>query len=82
MGSSPATCPRKPATPLLSLPARPPAQALAKSGSVLGLYQLRVSPSKTAIVPVKSDFLPTSVAEREAVARTVRGGLGSTNERL
>ncbi|GAB4821895.1 hypothetical protein N2152v2_008941 [Parachlorella kessleri] len=46
-------------------------QALAKSGQVLGLYQLRVSPSKTAIVPVKTDYLPTSETEREAVARTI-----------
>lgn len=31
-----------------------------------------MSPSKTAIVPVKTDFLPSSVSEREAMARTVR----------
>jgi RNA recognition motif-containing protein len=46
-------------------------QALAKTGSVLGEFPIRVSPSKTAIVPVNNSYLPRSNEERELVARTV-----------
>ncbi|PSC71376.1 polyadenylate-binding -interacting 11-like [Micractinium conductrix] len=46
-------------------------QALSKSGSVLGDFPIRVSPSKTAIVPVNNTYLPRSNDERELVARTV-----------
>lgn len=46
-------------------------QALCKSGAVLGSMPLRVCPSKTAIVPVRDDYLPSSKEELEAVARTV-----------
>ena len=46
-------------------------QALGKSGSVLGDFPIRVSPSKTAIVPVNNTYLPRSTEERELVARTV-----------
>ncbi|KDD76586.1 hypothetical protein H632_c171p0, partial [Helicosporidium sp. ATCC 50920] len=45
--------------------------ALAKSGSLLGAYPIRVSHSKTAIVPVNDQFLPRSAQEREQVERTV-----------
>lgn len=50
---------------------RPAVQALTLSGSLMGPQELQVAPSRTAIVPVKTDFLPSSVLEREAVARTV-----------
>ncbi|WPT14184.1 Polyadenylate-binding protein-interacting protein 8 [Picochlorum sp. SENEW3] len=46
-------------------------EALSLSGSTLGESTIRVSPSKTAIIPVKDQFLPRSEREREAVARTV-----------
>lgn len=46
-------------------------EALKLSGSVLGECAVRVSPSKTAIIPVKDQFLPRSEREREAVARTI-----------
>lgn len=51
-------------------PAAVPA-ALAKTGTVLGAYPLRVAPSKTAIVPVNRAFLPESATERALCARTV-----------
>lgn len=53
----------------LGLP--PLLQALSKSGSLLGDFPIRVSPSKTAIVPVNNTYLPRSSEERELVARTV-----------
>ena len=46
-------------------------QALKLNGSLLGCHRLRVTPSKTAIVPVKSDFLPRTDQERALCARTV-----------
>lgn len=46
-------------------------RALSKSGSILGNFPIRVSPSKTAIVPVNNTYLPRSIEERELVARTV-----------
>lgn len=46
-------------------------QALKLNGTVLGSHRLRVTPSKTAIVPVKSDFLPRTKEERALCARTV-----------
>ena len=46
-------------------------QAITKNGSVLGQFPLRVLPSKTAIVPVKTEYLPRTSAERELCARTV-----------
>ena len=52
------------------LPSLPP-QALSRSGSLLGEFPIRVSPSKTAIVPVNNTYLPRSGEERELVARTV-----------
>ncbi|KAL4426548.1 hypothetical protein ABPG77_008406 [Micractinium sp. CCAP 211/92] len=45
--------------------------ALNKSSSILGNFPIRVSPSKTAIVPVNNTYLPRSIEERELVARTV-----------
>ena len=61
----------------------PHPQALSKSGALLGDFPIRVSPSKTAIVPVNNNYLPRSTEERELVARTVfvvseswRGGGG------
>lgn len=38
---------------------------------MLGDFPIRVSPSKTAIVPVNNTYLPRSTEERELVARTV-----------
>ena len=55
--------------PAALLPAHP--QALGLSGSLLGDFPIRVSPSKTAIVPVNNTYLPKSTEERELVARTV-----------
>ena len=46
-------------------------QALQLNWSLLGSHRLRVTPSKTAIVPVKSDFLPRTKEERALCARTV-----------
>jgi RNA recognition motif-containing protein len=46
-------------------------EAIKLTGSVLGESAIRVSPSKTAIIPVKDQFLPRSERERELVARTV-----------
>jgi RNA recognition motif-containing protein len=45
--------------------------ALVKNGTVLGLYNLRVLPSRTAIVPVNLQYLPQSYVEREQCGRTV-----------
>ncbi|KAI4330981.1 hypothetical protein MLD38_029217 [Melastoma candidum] len=45
--------------------------ALSLSGTVLGFYPIRVSPSKTAIAPVNPTFLPRSDDEREMCSRTV-----------
>lgn len=45
--------------------------ALGRSGATLGTAVIRVSPSKTAIVPVNNQYLPRSEEERAAVARTV-----------
>ena len=45
--------------------------ALVKNGTVLGLYPLRVLPSRTAIVPVNLTYLPRSYEEREQCGRTV-----------
>ena len=41
------------------------------NGVRLGAYALRVLPSKTAIVPVKNEYLPKTVQERELCSRTV-----------
>ena len=49
-------------------------QALKLNASILGSHRLRVTPSKTAIVPVKSDFLPRTTEERALCARTVLCG--------
>lgn len=46
-------------------------EAIKLTGSMLGECAIRVSPSKTAIIPVKDQFLPRSERERELVARTV-----------
>ena len=45
--------------------------ALSRTGATLGTAVIRVSPSKTAIVPVNNQYLPRSEEERSAVARTV-----------
>ncbi|BAT07405.1 polyadenylate-binding protein-interacting protein 8 isoform X2 [Oryza sativa Japonica Group] len=45
--------------------------ALDLDGYVLGICPLRVSPSKTAIMPVNPSFLPQSEAEREMCSRTI-----------
>ena len=45
--------------------------ALGRSGATLGSSVIRVSPSKTAIVPVNNQYLPRSMEEKAAVARTV-----------
>jgi hypothetical protein len=63
-------CPLPLTTPA-RLPARRTLQALGLSGSLLGDFPIRVSPSKTAIVPVNNTYLPKSTEERELVARTV-----------
>ena len=46
-------------------------QALHLNGTVLGDYPLRVLPSKTAIVPVNTQYLPKTTTEREKCSRTV-----------
>lgn len=46
-------------------------QALSYTGTILGLYPIRISPSKTPILPLNNELLPKSEQEREAVARTV-----------
>ncbi|XP_059301224.1 polyadenylate-binding protein-interacting protein 9-like isoform X1 [Lycium ferocissimum] len=45
--------------------------ALSLCGTILGFSQLKVLPSKTAILPVNPTFLPRSEDEREMCARTV-----------
>jgi RNA recognition motif-containing protein len=45
--------------------------ALKLSGTVLGESVIRVSPSKTAIIPVKDQFLPRSERERDLVSKTI-----------
>jgi len=45
--------------------------ALVKNGTVLGLYPLKVQPSRTAIVPVNLQYLPSTYEEREQCGRTV-----------
>ncbi|KAH6816829.1 CTC-interacting domain 12 [Perilla frutescens var. frutescens] len=45
--------------------------ALTLSGTMLGYYPIKVSPSKTAIAPVNPTFLPQTLDEREACERTV-----------
>ncbi|MCD7467630.1 RNA binding protein [Datura stramonium] len=45
--------------------------ALGLYGTILGFSQLKVLPSKTAILPVNPTFLPRSEDEREMCARTV-----------
>ncbi|XWS16814.1 hypothetical protein CRYUN_Cryun33cG0012600 [Craigia yunnanensis] len=45
--------------------------ALSLGGTMLGFYPVRVLPSKTAILPVNSTFLPRSEDERETCTRTV-----------
>lgn len=47
------------------------ATAILKTGQLLAASPIRVAPSKTAIVPVSSHFLPKSEFEVDAVARTV-----------
>lgn len=56
---------QKPVTMLIEF------QALACNGTILGDFPLRILPSKTAIVPVNSQYLPKSVSEREKVVRTI-----------
>ncbi len=46
-------------------------QALDKTGVTLGSHQLRILPSKTAIVPVKRELMPTSPDDIERCGRTV-----------
>lgn len=48
-----------------------PLQALKMTGSCLGKSQLRVLPSKTAIVPVNKELMPRSEEELERCSRTV-----------
>ncbi|XP_020243942.1 polyadenylate-binding protein-interacting protein 11-like isoform X2 [Asparagus officinalis] len=45
--------------------------ALSLSGTMLGFYPVKVTPSKTAIAPVNPTFLPRSDDEREMCVRTV-----------
>ncbi|CAH9099118.1 unnamed protein product [Cuscuta epithymum] len=45
--------------------------SLSLTGTILGFSQLKVLPSKTAILPVNPTFLPRSEDEREMCARTV-----------
>ncbi|KAL5726756.1 Poly(A) RNA polymerase cid13 [Ranunculus cassubicifolius] len=45
--------------------------ALSLQGTMLGFYPVRVLPSKTAIAPVNTAYLPKSEDEREMCARTV-----------
>lgn len=47
------------------------AQALLRSGSLLGALPLRVMPSKTAIQPVSQELAPRSLDEVERCSRTV-----------
>ncbi|KAL7216566.1 hypothetical protein ACSBR1_028502 [Camellia fascicularis] len=46
-------------------------EALNLCGTIIGFYQIKVVPSKTAILPVNPTFLPRSENEREMCARTV-----------
>jgi hypothetical protein len=46
-------------------------QALNKTGCTLGTSQLRVLPSKTAIVPVNKELMPRSHEELERCSRWV-----------
>jgi hypothetical protein len=46
-------------------------QALESNGQVLGDFPLRVLPSKTAIVPVNTQYLPKTTTEREKCSRTI-----------
>ncbi|KAL6777202.1 CGL28 [Auxenochlorella protothecoides x Auxenochlorella symbiontica] len=46
-------------------------KAVSRSGQLVGNCIVRVSPSKTAIVPVSNTYLPRSSSEWEQVARTV-----------
>ena len=46
-------------------------QALHLNGTVLGDYPLKVLPSKTAIVPVNTQYLPKTTTEREKCSRTI-----------
>lgn len=46
-------------------------QALQLNGTVLGDYPLKVLPSKTAIVPVNTQYLPKTTTEREKCSRTI-----------
>ena len=46
-------------------------QAIKLNGTVLGLYPLRVMQSKTAIVPVNTEFLPRTQARAGLVAAWV-----------
>ncbi|KAL4535300.1 hypothetical protein Ndes2526B_g06198 [Nannochloris sp. 'desiccata'] len=45
--------------------------ALSLTGTTLGTTLIKVSPSKTAIVPVNNQYLPRSYEEQAAVSRTV-----------
>ncbi len=45
--------------------------ALSLAGTTLGNTLIKVSPSKTAIVPVNNQYLPRSYEEQAAVSRTV-----------
>ena len=46
-------------------------KALEMSGLTLGNYPIRVTRSRTAIVPVNSSFLPKDDSEREMCSRTI-----------
>ncbi|KAK9908322.1 hypothetical protein WJX75_006027 [Coccomyxa subellipsoidea] len=46
-------------------------RAIRFNGTMLGKYPVRVMPSKTAIVPVNTSFLPRTQEELERCARTV-----------
>lgn len=46
-------------------------QAIKLNGVMLGKFPIRVMPSKTAIVPVNTSFLPRTQEELERCARTV-----------
>lgn len=45
--------------------------SLCLTGTIIGVSQLKVLPSKTAILPVNPNFLPQSADERAMCARTV-----------
>ena len=46
-------------------------QALCMTGREVAGYPLRISRSKTAIMPVNTSFLPRSMEEREQCSRTI-----------